>query len=410
MSAATFRIVLLVSFAHALVHAFEVSLPSVEQMIGEDFGAGKEQTGLLGTIWRIPFGCGALLAGWLADRHGSKPLLLVFLGGCVLTSLISSWAPSLNVVFLAMFSMGCFASIYHPAGLALISRETNAENRPAALGWHGIFGSVGFTCAPLAAALAFSAAALSWRQYYVLLCIPAVIIALLLAVMLKENRGKHTIIPLEPAPAGNGPIAERAAIPGIFYYLVLVGALSGFVYAGFMHFLPRYMYKAFVGQSFLPAEGVRNYLAAIVLGFAVIGQALAGRFARPGKMERQLSWVMFANVPCLLGMAVAEGPWRLAAACLFALVHFMNQPIYNSLIADFVPAERRSLGYGFSNMMCFGIGALGPFFAGMMITDFATYSGLAAVIALAGLLAWFLSPPRPINAEMMNHSDSSHDA
>ena len=395
MSSRTFRIVLLVSFAHALVHAFEVSLPSVEQMIGDEFNVGKDRTGMLGTVWRIPFGCGALLAGFLADRYGSKPLLLVFLGGCVVTSLASYLSPSLDVVFLAMFAMGCFASIYHPAGLALISRETSPENRPAALGWHGIFGSVGFTCAPLLAAMAFSAVSLSWREYYVVLCIPTVVIALLLAGTLRETKQENN---LDPEASPETPLEEEneaARIPGIFFYLVLVGALSGFVYAGFMHFLPRYLDSALSDLFSLPAEGLRNLLAGIVLGCGVIGQALAGRFARPGRMGKQLSFVMLANVPCLIAMALAEGPWRLAAACVFAMVHFMNQPLYNSLIAQFVPAHRRSIGYGFSNMMCFGIGALGPLFAGFMPTDKITYCGLAIVVSIAGILAWFLETNRP---------------
>ena len=392
MSAATFRIVLLVSFAHALVHAYEVSLPSVEQMIGDDFKVGKEETGLLGTVWRIPFGAGALLAGFLADRYGSKPLLLVFLGGCVATSLVSYWSPTLDVVFVAMFAMGCFASIYHPAGLALISRETGPENRPAALGWHGIFGSLGFTCAPLLAAMAFSVASLNWRQYYVVLCIPTILIALLLAGTLKETKKRDPSSEEEPLDQKQTfeEDNEAANIPGIFYFLVLIGSLSGFVYAGFMHFLPRYLNSALLERSSLPAEGLRNYLAAIVLGFGVIGQAVAGRFARPGRMGKQLSFVMLANAPCLVAMALAEGPWRLAAACVFAMIHFMNQPLYNSLIAQYVPAHRRSMGYGFSNMMCFGIGALGPLFAGFMPTDQATYSGLAAVVTIAGMLALFL--------------------
>ena len=392
MSAATFRIVLLVSFAHALVHAYEVSLPSVEQMIGDDFKVGKEETGLLGTVWRIPFGAGALLAGFLADRYGSKPLLLVFLGGCVATSLVSYWSPTLDVVFVAMFAMGCFASIYHPAGLALISRETRPENRPQALGWHGIFGSLGFTCAPLLAAMAFSVASLNWRQYYVVLCIPTILIALLLAGTLKETKKRDPSSEEEPLEEKQTfeEDNEAANIPGIFYFLVLIGSLSGFVYAGFMHFLPRYLNSALLERSSLPAEGLRNYLAAIVLGFGVIGQAVAGRFARPGRMGKQLSFVMLANAPCLVAMALAEGPWRLAAACVFAMIHFMNQPLYNSLIAQYVPAHRRSMGYGFSNMMCFGIGALGPLFAGFMPTDQATYCGLAAVVTVAGMLAWFL--------------------
>ena len=40
MSRTTFQLVLLVSCAHAMVHVYEQSLPSVEQMIGEDFGVG----------------------------------------------------------------------------------------------------------------------------------------------------------------------------------------------------------------------------------------------------------------------------------------------------------------------------------------------------------------------------------
>lgn len=390
MNSTTFRLVLLVSFAHALVHAFEVSLSSVEQLIAVDFGVDKEQTGLLGTVWRIPFGCGALLAGWLADRYGSKPLLLTFLGGCIGTSLVAHWAPSLPVVFVAMFGMGCFASIYHPAGLALISRETRPENRPAALGWHGIFGSAGFTCAPLLAALAFSVGSLSWRDYYVVLCVPAVIIAVLLGMALRERRTKEPKTPT-PSQAIKPDSVEPETIPSIFYFLVLIGALSGFVYAGFMHFLPRYLDTSLDQFFSIPDAGLRNYLAAIVLGCGVVGQAVAGRFARPGAMERQLSLVILANAPCLIAMALAEGPWRLVAACLFAIVHFMNQPLYNSLIAQYVPSSRRSVGYGFSNMMCFGIGALGPLFAGLMPTTRFTYCGLAVVISLAALFAWVLS-------------------
>ncbi len=402
MNSATFRIVILVSFAHALVHAFEVSLPSVEQMIGDDFQVSQERTGLLGTIWRIPFGCGAMLAGWFADRYGSKPMLLIFLGGCVATSVVAFASPTLDVLFATMFAMGCFASIYHPAGLALISRTTTPENRPAALGWHGILGSIGFTCSPLLAAVVFSGGSLSWRDYYLVLCIPATIIAILLAMTLKENRDPKPVPLREPNPQilPEPSEAESSRIPGVFYFLVLIGALSGFVYAGFMHFLPRYLNTAFTDFTDLPAEGVRNYLTAIVLGCAVIGQAVAGRFAQPGRMERQLCWVLLSNAPCLIAMALAHGPWRLAAACLFALIHFMNQPLYNSLIAQYVPSARRSMAYGFSNMMCFGIGALGPFFAGSIRSDQMTYCGLAGVISLAGILTWFLNSssvqePRP---------------
>ena len=384
LSATTFRLVLLVSCAHALVHTFELALPAVEQMIAAEFpGVGKVQTGELGLLWRLPFGLGAIVAGWLADRYGSKPLLIIYLLGCSATACLTWWAPTFGILAFVMFSMGCFASIYHPAGLALISRESTPENRGTALGWHGILGSMGIAGAPLCASLVFHGGDVSWRDYYLLLTVPAVIIAILLGVSVRRDRARLRAKPAMPAPA-----ATDESLPWRnFLVLVLSGATSGFVYAAFMQFLPRYMDGANLKPDGWTDESFRNALATAVLLCAAVGQAIAGRLCRPGRLETLLVIVLFGNVPPLLWMSVAEGPQRFIAACLLALIHFMNQPIYNSLIAQVVPSSRRSTGYGFSNMMCFGIGALGPFFAGRIESDGGVYALLAVFATVSGCCA-----------------------
>jgi MFS family permease len=390
MSPTTFRLVLLVSSAHALVHVFELSLPSVEQMIGEEFHVGKDRTGILGTVWRIPFGVGAVFTGWLVDRYGSKPLLLIYLAGCLLTSILAGMAGSFSVVVVAMLLMGCFASIYHPAGLALISHETTAERRGAALGWHGIFGSAGIAASPFLASIVFSSGDVSWRQYYFLLTIPAGVLIVLLSLRLHEHR--RTPSPDESASprSSAGDDDEDGRNWRRYGVLVTAGALSGFIYAAFMHFLPRYLDSSGLDIEGLSAESLRNRLAALVLTCGIIGQSLAGRLARPGRLERLLMVVFFANAPLLVWMALATGPWRVVATCVLALVHFMNQPFYNSLIAQYVPRSRRSLGYGFSNLVCFGLGGLGPAFAGYTASDKWTYGGLAIVAVAAGVVTLFL--------------------
>lgn len=388
MPPATFRLVLLISCAHALVHMFELSLPAVEQMIGDDFGVGEDWTGALGTVWRLPFGLAAMLAGWLADRYGSRLMLLVYLAGCSATAVLAWWAPSLGVLFPVMFLMGCFASIYHPAGLALISRETTPETRGAALGWHGILGSLGIAGAPFAAMIIFSRTDIDWRQYYLLLILPAVVLAALLArSMARSNAAKASSSALPPAVESGGkePFLSRP-----FLILVSAGALSGFVYAAFMHFLARYLDNVGLRPDDWPPESFRNALAAAVLICGSFGQAIAGRLCRPGRLEKLLVIVLLGNVPPLIWMAVADGTARFIAACLLALIHFMNQPVYNSLIAQFIPHSRRSIGYGFSNMMCFGIGALGPLCAGLIASDTKVYAMLAGVAALASVLAMWL--------------------
>ena len=387
MSPATFRLILLVSCAHALVHVFELSLPSVEQMIGEEFHVDKDQTGILGTVWRIPFGVGAIFTGWLVDRYGSKPLLLVYLAGCLLTSILAGFAGSFSIVVVAMLLMGCFASIYHPAGLALISHETTPERRGAALGWHGIFGSAGIAASPFLASVVFSGGDVSWRQYYFLLTIPAGVLIVLLALRLRETRPeRQSEDSTQPKPSSVTD-GEDEGNWRMFGVLVTAGALSGFIYAAFMHFLPRYLDSAGLNIEGLSPESVRNRLAALVLTCGIVGQSLAGRMARPGRLERLLTLVFFANAPLLLWMAFATGPWRVVATCVLALVHFMNQPFYNSLIAQYVPRSRRSLGYGFSNMACFSLGGLGPTFAGYAASDPWTYGGLAVVAVAAGLVS-----------------------
>jgi len=400
MTGKTFRLILLVSCAHALVHVYELSLPSVEQMIGDDYSVGKDVTGMLGTAWRMPFGLAALAAGWCADRYGSKRMLLVFLWGCAGTCLLVSVTTTLPAVFLVMFAMGSFASIYHPAGLALISRETTPENHGAALGWHGIFGSLGIASAPFLAAVVFTSGNVSWKLYYLLLAIPGAVLAVCIALWLVEKHKPTREQPQDVADKADASSAEvengdEPAPRGMGGYFVLVtsGAMQGFIYGAFMHFLPRYLGEAGLTPENVSEESYRNYLAAVVLICGVVGQAVAGKLARPGRLEFQLAGILFANAPLLAWMAVAEGPARFWATCLLALVHFMSQPVYNSLIAQHVSTRRRSTGYGFSNMIVFGIGALAPTFAGLTPANnwvAWTYGGLAVIAIIGGLLALLL--------------------
>jgi predicted MFS family arabinose efflux permease len=295
------------------------------------------------------------------------------------------------MLFAVMFAMGCFASIYHPAGLAIISRETTPENRGAALGWHGIVGSLGIAGAPFIAAVVFRVDGVTWRMYYAGLLIPAGVLAVLIATQLVEHRDERPAAGAwgrrgAESPAGSARSDDPPAHWRAFAVLVISGALSGFVYAAFMHFLPRYLDEAGFRPSGATPGSFRNLLAALVLACGIGGQALAGRLARPGRLEWLLAAVLLASAPLLAWMAVAQGPQRLYATCTLAFVHFMNQPVYNSLVAQYVPRVRRSVGYGFSNMLTFGVGAFGPAYAGLAGTQQATYLGLAGVAALAALL------------------------
>ena len=392
MTPYAFRLVLLVSCAHAMVHFYEFALPSVEQNIGGEFGVEKDTTGLMGTVWRVPFGAGALIAGWLADRFGSKRMLIIFLAGCLATCILTWLSRSLGMLFGVMFAMGCFASIYHPAGLAIISRETAGSARSSALGWHGIFGSLGIAAAPFVAGLMLNMG-FAWRQYFLILAAPGALLAVALALLLKERPPVSGADAARPSPHEQD---ERFRIAP-YVVLVTVGGIGGMIYASVMHFLTRYLEESGFSIGELRADQLAHYGATIVLICGAFGQGLAGYLARPGRLRPLLILVLLGNVPCLIWMSQAQGSMCLVAACVTVLVHLMNQPIYNSLVAEYVPHNRRSAGYGFSNMMCFGIGSVGPMLAGLMDslrTAYLVLTGVALLgAALAGVL-WVMTSRR----------------
>lgn len=400
-----FRLVLLVSCAHAMVHLLEQSIASVEQVISRQFQLSLEQSGLLGTAFRFPYGLGAILAGMLADRVGTHRVLAIYLSGAALTCLSFLATTTPLVLYGQLLILGCFASMYHPAGLALLANSTTVSERTRALGMHGVFGSTGIAAAPFLAGVTLSLPHVTWKGYYFILAIMCGVLAWLVATRLRSSA------PLGPPPSPAGPVgsdplessAEQeqtasdvrpigAAAPLAtaqlqrlpFAALVLSSATSGIVYGGFLHFLKRYLSEvpelgsAAVGDL-AGRDATASYFAAIVLICGAVSQFLTGRLAKPAHLPQLLSLAYASNAPFLLWMSVAEGTDRLTATCLLAFAHFTNQPLYNSLLPEFIPPQRRSTWFGFSNMMGFGVGAVGPWLVG----SFGDYR--QAYVALAGL-------------------------
>ena len=382
----------------------------------------KWELGQLSTCFRLPIGACAIFVGVLTDRCGTRPMLLAYCFGCALASLLVAWAPDFRSLVLAMVMLGVFDSIYHPTGLAYLSQEISAESRTYALGIHGVFGSLGIAFSPFLAS-GLLASGLSWRGYYELLAITG--FALGVVVMLGVKRRFHPPSAVVPSPPDNLPSrshtdespsqdvpktdkepssresANQLGEPQTSWWLgyftvTVISSLLGFIYAAFLSFLPRYLDVGRLPLDFyeLPAASVRNLLAGGVLSMGMLGQFWSGRVARPHRLEPHLALVLGLQAPLLVLMAFAEGSTRIYVAAAFALVHFMAQPVHNSLIASYTSRRHRSTCFGFSFMMGFGVGSSGAMFAGASgstITMIGYYLVLAGLAVLASVLALSLS-------------------
>jgi len=306
-----------------------------------------------------------------------------------MTCVLAAVTTQKSTLFVSMIAMGAFASIYHPAGLALISRETTPENRSRALGLHGIFGSAGIGTAPLMVGgmLAFET---SWRGIYWVLTVPGLVLGLIF--LAQWRRGESSLESRRITTTSSTSEQEHSDWRS-FFTLTLMAALQGFVYSAVLSFLPRYLSGVELPDIpgiDLPTGSQSNFLAAGVLVLGCVGQYLAGHYARPERLEQQLALVTLCNVPFLAWMGVADGFQRVVAAGLWATIHFMHQPIYNSLIATYTPLKQRSLCYGFSFAMGLGLGSFGAGFAGHTLQNEIVYGTLAGVALLASMICGLL--------------------
>lgn len=395
MRSATFRLVLLVSCGHALVHILEHSFASVEQLVAEEFQVGKDVTGLISSCFRLPFGLFALAAGWMADWLGGRRLLLTYVLGCGLASVLAWLSPGLAGMFLAMFFLGLFAGIYHPAGVGWIAHHTQPDNRPLALGYHGILGSVGIAAGPFLAAF-FLQWGITWRQYYLILGVLGAALAGLyyLGLPREKLRAGNSEHPSSHSPS-NSSSSARGVWEGSdswkhFWILSVMTSMAGIVNAAVLTFLPRYLNETGVHWGGVSPASMRNYQAGLVLVLGIVGQYTAGRIARTATLEPLIALCFGLATPCVVWMGFAQGTSRLVAAGLFAVLFFAHQPLYNSAIAKYVVGPRRGLAYGVSFTLGFGVGSLGPVLAGQIPQDKVLYSTLGMILAGAALLAALL--------------------
>jgi MFS family permease len=393
--------------AHAMFHTYELAIPVFVTVWLDAFAATEATLGLVVGAGYALIGLGALPSGILADAYGSKTLVLASAAGMGGGFLLVGFSPNVVVLGAALILWGAGASLYHPAGLSLLSRGT--ENRGTAFAYHGAAGNVGTVVGPLAAAVLL--ALFDWRLVALLFVAPAVIAGAIAFRLSFDERAATEDVAANGDPGraaetdgGVGSVRElvrdsRRLFTRGFVVLFAIIMLYGLYYRGVLTFLPEIlgglpMFEPVTvfDRSFAPSR----YVYAGLLSVGVLGQYAGGKITDMVETEYALvtTYAALIVVALLFVPASVAGIAPLLAVCgLLGFFVYVAAPVYQATIADYVTADSHGLSYGFTYLAMFGIGALGAALAGTVLTYAGTgtlFVALAGLAALATLLSVYL--------------------
>nr|WP_267620275.1 MFS transporter [Halobium salinum] len=421
--------------AHGMVHTYELSIPifvtiwltefDTIDLLVTQLPVTTATVGAVVTVGYALFGLGALPGGVVVDRVGSRRLITACLLGMAGSFLLLGLSPNLAVVALALALWGISASVYHPAGLALLSK--GVEERGTGFAYHGIAGNLGIGLGPLLTAVLLLF--FDWTLVAGLLALPALAAAAYAARARFDESAAVAPDPADSESAADGGskassgvdslgefVAEsRRLFAGSFLLVFLVVMCSGLYYRGVLTFLPGLLeglpgFEPVPLGALLPA-GLRdllgveatggrtlkpeNYFYSGLLVVGVLGQYAGGKLTDRVPVEYGIAGSFGAlAVLALVFLPVADaglGPLLVLGVVLGAFL-FVVQPFYQATVAEYTPAGTRGLSYGFTYLGVFGVGALGGLVAGTILTYatpavlFLTLAGFAAVAAATGLV------------------------
>ncbi len=170
----------LVAIAHSLSHFFHLIVAPLFIWLKDDFNVTYVELGLLMTVFFVISGVGQAMAGFLVDKVGPRPVLMVAVAGFVLSALVLSVAPNYWVLMLGVAIAGASNSVFHPVDFSILNARVSPQRLGYAFTAHGLSGNLGWALAT--AFLAGIAAAIGWRHALQGAAILAAMVWVLLAI------------------------------------------------------------------------------------------------------------------------------------------------------------------------------------------------------------------------------------
>jgi MFS family permease len=368
----------------------------------EEFGWSMTVISAAFALTRLESGLLGPLQGWLVDRFGPRPILLIGTGLFGLGFFLFSQVNSIPTYFAAFILIALGSSLGGWATLMVSIVNWFDRHRAKAVAWSQIGFSLGGLSVPL---VILGLEAWGWRTMATVSGLAVLCIAGPLVLLVRHRPSEIGALPdgrLVPARQGDEPAEEhvqeksftwRQAVRAPSFWFISIGhALSLLTVSSMLaHLIPHLTLG--LGYSAVSAGLVFGSMTGVQLLGLFLGGYLGDRF------DKRLLCVycMIGHFFGLLAVTYAASVWWLAA---FVVMHGLGWgvrgPLMVALRADYFGPKSFGTIMGISSLIVMIGMTSGPIVCGVMFDIYGNYQTAftsMAVISLTGSLFFYLAHP-----------------
>jgi MFS family permease len=365
--------------AHFSYHIGTGLLNPLLPFIRDAFALTYAQSGFLVTSFTMALGLSNVPIGVLADRIGSRPVLVAGLVMIGVLSAAAGLAGSYWQLMLIMLLMGLVAGSYHAPASSLVARAYPARVRGAAMGLHITGGNTSFFATPIAAAFLVGLTD-SWRTPFVWLAFAPIVTGMLLW---RLAPAAHT--PPKASVERFGVFRELWSVVRQVGPLVSISILFQFFIASFNAFLTLYL---------VDARGLSGPVATALFGvpwfIGILASPLAGFFSdRLGRRAVILIGIAMTG-PAWYALTIVPTELLVLPLIVIGFSGSTRQTVTEIFVTDSAPADRRATFLGGYYLLSSEVSSLGAPILGLAAGVFGiatAFSGATLfLICLSGLV------------------------
>jgi MFS family permease len=327
------RVIGFVNSAHFIDHYAMLIFAAAVIVMGPTMNMTYSELLPYATPGFIAFGAGSLVTGWLGDRWSRRHMMVIYFIGIGLSMIAVGFVQTPLQLGAALFSIGVFASIYHPVGTAMIVSYADKLGRE--MGINGLWGNLGVASSALVTGVVGQY--LGWRWAFVMPGVATLIVGAIFARnVVHEDRSGFK------QAAAQARVAKADMWRVILSLLIVVIAIST-TFNAITVALPKLFAERLSDLTKSPA--LIGVIAACVYVFGAMTQYTVGKMIDRYSLKAVCLPLSFVLAPFLYFAATLSNVSLIVVAIGIIMGLFGQITVNDAMVGKYTSEEWRSRAF-----------------------------------------------------------------